>query len=93
MTDTDQILGRLQACEAALDAQRGYIKALEYGLRVLVVTHPAPGRLGTAWKHLLPGIADTHVAADSALFTAAFQQALAGLSEQIALAASSRETG
>ncbi|WP_242890487.1 hypothetical protein [Stenotrophomonas maltophilia] len=83
MKDAEQILERLQTCEAALDAQRGYIKALEYGLRALVVTHPAPDRLNSAWKHLLPGIADTHAAADSAMFTAAFQQALVLIGQQI----------
>lgn len=89
MSDTEQILDRLQACETVLDAQRGYIKALEYGLRTLMVTHPAPDRLESAWKHLLPGIADTHAAADNAMFTAAFQQALVLIGQQIEVGRSS----
>jgi len=90
MTETEQILDRLHACEAALDAQRGYIKALEYGLRTLMVTHPTPSRLDIAWRHLLPKIADTHAAADSAIFTSAFQQALVLIGKQIEDAAADR---
>ncbi|HDS1581368.1 TPA: hypothetical protein QEL15_003475 [Stenotrophomonas maltophilia] len=82
-TTTAAILDRLEACETDLEAQRGYIKALEYGLRALIINHPDPKNLHGSWSALLPGIADVHAGTGSAIFSAAFQQALALLSEQI----------
>lgn len=38
-TTTAAILDRLEALETDLEAQRGYIKALEYGVRALIITH------------------------------------------------------
>lgn len=78
-----EILDRLEACEAGLEMQRGYLKAMEYALRMCVLTHPAPDNLAEAWRQLLPSIAAKHMDDSSALFTAAFQQSLTVLTEQI----------
>lgn len=88
------ILVRLASCELELQASRGYIKAMEYGLHAVIASHPAPGALAELWSHVLPELADTHSgsAEASPLFAATFQQALAGLSEHIAGAAD-RELG
>ena len=88
MSDTNEnLLARLQACESDLEAHRGCLKALEYGLRATIIVHPAPSDLAKIWSTLLPAIADTHSEDRSTVFTAAFQQTLALLGEQIAAAA------
>jgi len=85
---------RLEACELELKASRGYIKALEYGLHAVIASNPTPDRLAELWSHVLPELADAHGggAAPFPVFDAAFQQALAGLSEHIQGAAD-REPG
>ena len=89
------ILARLESCELALQASRGYIKALEYGLHAVIASHPAPAALTELWSHVLPELADTHsrAAEPPTLFDAAFQQALAGLSKHIAGAAERQSGG
>lgn len=68
-----------------LQASRGYIKALEYGLQAVIASHPSPAALTELWSHLLPEVADAHAGgtAPSPLFDAAFQHALTSLSEHI----------
>jgi hypothetical protein len=85
----NEFLRRLEGCELELQASRGYIKALEYGLHAVIASHPAPAALAELWSHVLPEVADTHggAASRSPLFDATFQQALAGLSQHIAGAA------
>ncbi|WP_349998145.1 hypothetical protein [Stenotrophomonas lacuserhaii] len=80
-----EILQRLEACELELQAARGYIKALEYGLHAVIAAHPALAALAELWSHALPELADVHGAGANGapLFDAAFQQALAGLSDHI----------
>ena len=80
----ENLLARLQACESDLEAHRGYLKALEYGLRTTIVAHPAPIELAQIWFKLLPAIADAHTEDRSPVFVAAFKQSLALLSEQVA---------
>ncbi|MDA3306172.1 MULTISPECIES: hypothetical protein [Stenotrophomonas] len=82
-TEITEILERLQACEAGLEMHRGYLKAMEYALRVCVLTHPAPNDLSKAWRQLLPNIAAKHRPDSSDLFAAAFEQSLRLLTEQI----------
>ncbi|HDS1584944.1 TPA: hypothetical protein QEL08_002697 [Stenotrophomonas maltophilia] len=82
-TEITEILDRLHACESELQMHRGYLKAAEYALRVLTLTHPAPERLSDTWLSLLPGIASKHRHSDGDLFAAAFQQSLTVLTEQI----------
>ncbi|WP_329889147.1 hypothetical protein [Stenotrophomonas sepilia] len=78
-----EVLQRLEACETALEAHRGYLKAFEYGLRAAVITHPGPQELCRVWRQLLPGIAEKHSGDGGAIYTAALQQALALLTDQI----------
>lgn len=82
-TETTEILDRLHSCEAAIEVHRAYIKALEYGLRMTVFSHPAREQLSDAWVQLLPTIAAKHRDDGGELFAAAFQQALTVLTEQI----------
>lgn len=82
-TEITEILDRLQACEAGLEMHRGYLKAMEYALRICVLTHPEPENLSHAWSQLLPSIADKHRDDGDDLFSAAFQQSLTILTEQI----------
>ncbi|HEL3813301.1 TPA: hypothetical protein UMY79_000121 [Stenotrophomonas maltophilia] len=82
-TETTEILERLRACEAGLEMHRGYLKAMEYALRICVLTHPTPDDLSEAWRQLLPQIAAKHRGDSSDLFAAAFQQSLTVLTEQI----------
>lgn len=88
------MLERLKKCELELQAARGYIRALEYGLHAVVAAHPAPAALAELWPHVLPEVADVHGAgaASAPIFDAAFRQALAGLSNHVDGAAR-RSTG
>lgn len=93
MTDLiSKIAARLERCEMELQAARGYIKALGYGVHALVARHADPGALADLWSHVLPEVADTHGGEGSALFNAALQQALATLSQQITSAADLHES-
>ncbi len=80
---TADVMQRLGVCEASLEAHRGYLKAFEYGLRAAVITHPRPEELCRVWTQLLPGIAEKHSGDGGAIYTAALQQALALLTDQI----------
>lgn len=73
----------MAACESELEAHRGYLKALEYGLRAAIISHPKPEVLAQVWRALLPGMADAHRGRDGAVFAAALEQALTLLTEQI----------
>ncbi|WP_414485284.1 hypothetical protein ACMGRF_13505 [Stenotrophomonas sp. EMP41] len=77
------LLERVHSCEVAIEVHRGYLKAMEYALRISVLTHPAPERLNDAWLQLLPSIAARHKEDDGELFAAAFEQSLTVLTEQI----------
>ncbi|MEN6682158.1 hypothetical protein ABFC53_08130 [Stenotrophomonas pavanii] len=78
-----ELLDRLHSCEVAIEVHRGYLKAMEYALRISVLTHPEPERLNLAWLQLLPSIAARHKDDGGELFAAAFQQSLTVLTEQI----------
>ncbi|MDV3434672.1 hypothetical protein R1H25_04300 [Stenotrophomonas sp. C2852] len=47
-TEITEILDRLHTCEAGLEMHRGYLKAMEYALRICVLTHPTPNDLSDA---------------------------------------------
>ncbi|PTS72570.1 hypothetical protein DBR33_14910 [Stenotrophomonas sp. HMWF022] len=84
MSHTDLDLSqRLAACESELEAHRGYLKALEYGLRAAIISHPRPEALVQVWRAMLPGMAEAHRGRDGAVFAAALEQALTLLTEQI----------
>jgi hypothetical protein len=78
-----ELLDRLHSCEVAIEVHRGYLKAMEYALRVCVLTHPAPEQLTDTWLRLLPSIAAKHKPDGGDLFAAAFEQSLTLLTEQI----------
>ncbi|MHC1678448.1 hypothetical protein [Stenotrophomonas maltophilia] len=82
-TPTEEILERLGACKAGLEAHRGYLKALEYGLRATVISHPDPSQLSRTWNALLPGIAEKHADDGGPVFAAAITQVLMLLTEQM----------
>lgn len=92
-TTAEEILSRLERCELELQAGRAYVKALEHGLHAIVATHPDPKALDDLWAHVLPELADEHATdeAQSPLFRAAFQQALATMTRQINGAAERRQ--
>lgn len=94
-TSTEEVMKRLSKCELELQAARGYIKALEYGLHAVIASNTAPAALADLWTHVLPEVVDLHGgdATHSALFDAAFQAALAGLSEHIRGAADRDSSG
>ncbi len=85
-SEITEILDRLHACEAALEMHRGYLKAMEYGLRVSFLTHQDPETLLDTWTRLLPSIAHSHKTDSDQPFAAAFQQSLTVLTEQIGAA-------
>lgn len=82
---TLELIERLERCEMELQASRGYVKAMEYGVHALIARHPQPAALAELWSHVLPELADEQVIAGghSALYHAAFQQALTTLTTQI----------
>jgi len=84
-TTVEEILSRLERCELELQAGRAYIKALEHGLHAVVATHSDPKALGNLWAHVLPELADEQASdhQQSQLYRAAFQQALAKLTQHI----------
>lgn len=82
-SEITEIFERLHACEAALEMHRGYLKAMEYGLRVSFLTHQDPEILLDTWTRLLPSIAHSHERVGGQQFAAAFQQSLTVLTEQI----------
>ncbi|HEL7748879.1 TPA: hypothetical protein UL761_000387 [Stenotrophomonas maltophilia] len=82
-TEITEILDRLQTCEAGLEMHRGYLKAMEYALRICALTHPAQNDISNVWHQLQPKIAAKHRLDSSDLFAAAFEQSLTVLTEQI----------
>ncbi|HEL4846212.1 MULTISPECIES: hypothetical protein [Stenotrophomonas] len=82
-TTTEDVLERLSAFDAQLKAHYGYLKALEYGLCAVIVTHPKPQDLAQIWKQLPPQISTLHGQSGSSLFDAALNQALGLLAEQM----------
>lgn len=81
----EQLAERLHACEVDLEAHRGYLKAMEYALGATIATHNDPRSLRRIWDLMLVEAADTHAGLDGPSFTAAFQQSLRMLTEQISL--------
>ena len=81
-SEITEILDRLRACEAVLEMHRGYLKAMEYALRVSFLTHQDPGFCSTRGPDCSPR--SLKVTRDGGQeFAAAFQQSLTVLTEQI----------
>lgn len=81
----EQLAERLHACEVDLEAHRGYLKAMEYALGATIATHNDSRSLGRIWDLILVEAADAHAGLNGPIFTAAFQQSLRMLTEQISL--------
>jgi hypothetical protein len=81
----EQLAARLEACEVDLEAHRGYIKALEYGLRTVIASHPNPQVFSLAWEMALAGASDAHAGEDGYVFTNAMQQALCALTAEVSV--------
>lgn len=79
----EQLAERLHACEVDLEAHRGYLKAMEYALGATIATHNDPPLLRRIWDLMLVEAADAHAGLEGPIFTAAFQQSLRMLTEQI----------
>ncbi|HEL3174457.1 hypothetical protein [Stenotrophomonas maltophilia] len=79
----EQLAARLEACEADLEAHRGYLKAMEYGIRTLIATHPNAKALSLSWEHTLVAAADSHFGRGGCVFTAGIQQAMRTLTGQV----------
>lgn len=81
----EQLAERLHACEVDLEAHRGYLKAMEYALGATIATHNDSRSLSRIWDLILVEAADAHAGLNGPIFTAAFQQSLRMLTEQISL--------
>lgn len=79
----EQLAERLHACEVDLEAHRAYLKAMEYALGAAIATHNDPRSLARVWDLMLVEAADAHAGSDGPVFTAALQQSLRMLTEQI----------
>lgn len=78
----EELAARLDACEVDLEAHRGYLKALEYGLRTIIASHPSPHLLPVAWNMALAGVADAHAGHQTLTYNTALQQGLQALTQQ-----------
>lgn len=72
-----------QLCTCRMSTRAGIFSQGIHRDNEVVLTHPAPDNLADAWRQLLPTIAAKHMDDSSALFTAAFQQSLTVLTEQM----------
>ncbi|MBK0024660.1 hypothetical protein IAE57_00650 [Stenotrophomonas sp. S48] len=79
----EQLAARLEACEVDLEAHRGYIKALEYGMRAVIASHPNPQVFSLAWGMALAGASDAHAGEEGFPFTGAIQQAMRDLTSEL----------
>lgn len=79
----EQIAERLRACEVDLEAHRAYLKAMEYALGATIATHNDPPSLARMWDLMLVEAADVHAGSNGPVFTAALQQSLRMLTDQI----------
>lgn len=69
-------------------ALAGMVKALEYGIRMLIETHPDRERLSLAWQAVLPVIADAHTSGEVSepeAFQQGLQSVLGRLTQQVEL--------
>ena len=82
-TNSPSVTHRLERVEAQLEAQAGYIKALEYGLRATIAAHPAKLSLSLLWANMLPEISEGHAGLGSYDFNTGLQQGLRLVGMQI----------
>jgi len=77
------LLARLERCEMELQANRGYMKALEAGLQVVIATTKDPAALAELWQHVLAEAPEQAAPGATELYHAAFRTGLAKLSTLI----------
>lgn len=88
----EEMLEVVSRNEDICSAMLGAMKALEYGVRILVATHPKPEVVKHAWHDLLRELPDHHLkttAPNSQLFNVSMTAMLGRLTGQIDLAAQS----
>ncbi|UQY89291.1 hypothetical protein LQE85_08855 [Stenotrophomonas rhizophila] len=79
-------LERIEALEVQVQAILGHLKAMEYGLRLLIATHPNPEVLIAASEGLEQRATSAHLD-DDAMYSAAITQGITILRDQIEAAA------
>ena len=82
-TSTDE---RLEQIESQMHALLGHVKALEYGLRLLIATHPSPDVILHTLDHITDEeLTPTPLASDAPepMYQAALHQGLGIIREQI----------
>ncbi|NII73228.1 hypothetical protein FHW84_001797 [Dyella sp. SG562] len=82
-----ELIARLNRADAMACLAAGRTKALEYGLRLFIATHPAREEVARAWQQLLAVIAEEHWKASPAIpdvlmYQAGIQQVLEVLTGQ-----------
>lgn len=85
MSDID---ARLERAEATASLALGRTKALEYGLRALIISHPYTEQLNLLWQAILVEITDEHMDIPDDIFhpdmfSGGMQDALTALTGQI----------
>lgn len=89
----EEISALFERNEAFCSMLAGIAKALEYGIRAVIVSHPDPNHLHAFWQAFLPEVAESHLTTEypnAPMFAAGMQKTLATLSRQIELNAESR---
>ncbi|MBE1159629.1 hypothetical protein [Dyella acidiphila] len=85
-----EMLETIKRSEDICSAMVGAMKALEYGVRTLIATHPDPELMKHTWHDLLSDLPDRHQdtsAPNPQLFNATMSAMLGVLTGQIDLAA------
>ena len=88
----EEMLEVIKRNEDICSAMIGAMKALEYGVRTLIATHPDPTLVKHTWHDLLSDLPDHHqdtTAPNPQLFNASMSAMLGLLTGQIDLAARS----
>jgi hypothetical protein len=85
-----EILERLERCESELQAARGYIKALEYGLHSLITTSSEPSKLSTLWRAVVKAHQEGDAPGDSKLHHLATRMAMDSITDHVEAAVRKR---
>lgn len=88
----EELRDLLDRNEAVCSMLVGIAKAMDYGMRALIATHPDPKHLNHTWHDMLAAISDCHLdtsAPNPDMFHKGMQTSLATLTQQIELAARS----
>jgi len=83
---TDATGERLEQLDSKIEALMGHVKALEYGLRLMIATHPRPDVVLHALDQVIHQAGQPLIlsgAESGPLYTAALQQGLDIIREQI----------